>query len=107
HPGPLLPRPLLAAHTRLRTTRLCRRRRGVHRTPARPRRPAIGREGQRSRPADGRRHRRRVLAMENHEHHHDHDAAEATATFPTDTAGLPQAAPTEVVDLADGDTFEL
>ena len=45
--------------------------------------------------------------MKHHEHHHDHDAAEATATFPTDTAGLPQAAPTKVVDLADGDTFEL
>jgi FtsP/CotA-like multicopper oxidase with cupredoxin domain len=28
-------------------------------------------------------------------------------TFPTATAGLPQAAPTEVVELADGDTFEL
>ena len=45
--------------------------------------------------------------MKHHEHHHDHDATEATATFPTDTAGLPQAAPTQVVDLADGDTFEL
>jgi FtsP/CotA-like multicopper oxidase with cupredoxin domain len=45
--------------------------------------------------------------MEHHEHHRDHDAAEATSTFPTDTAGLPQAAATQVVDLADGDTFEL
>src|SRR3954466_8778174 len=45
--------------------------------------------------------------MKHNEHHHDHDAAESTATFPTDTAGLPQAAPTQVVDLADGDTFEL
>ena len=45
--------------------------------------------------------------MEHHEHHHDHDTAEATATFPTDTAGLPQAAPTQVVELADGDTFVL
>jgi FtsP/CotA-like multicopper oxidase with cupredoxin domain len=43
--------------------------------------------------------------MKQHEHHHD--APEATATFPTDTAGLPQAAPTQVVDLADGDIFEL
>ena len=45
--------------------------------------------------------------MKHHEHHHDHDATESTARFPTDTAGLPQAATTEVVDLADGDTFEL
>ena len=46
--------------------------------------------------------------MEPHEHHHDHDrTAEATATFPTDTAGLAQAAPTQVVELADGDAFEL
>jgi FtsP/CotA-like multicopper oxidase with cupredoxin domain len=45
--------------------------------------------------------------MKHHEHHHDHHATESTATFPTDTAGLPQAATTQVVDLADGDTFEL
>src|SRR3954467_13160701 len=45
--------------------------------------------------------------MKHNEHHHDHDAAESTATFPTDTAGLPEAAPTQVVALADGDTFEL
>jgi FtsP/CotA-like multicopper oxidase with cupredoxin domain len=45
--------------------------------------------------------------MEHHEHRHHHDAAEATATFPTETAGLPEAAPTQVVELADGDTFEL
>jgi FtsP/CotA-like multicopper oxidase with cupredoxin domain len=45
--------------------------------------------------------------MGHHEHHHDHDAAEATATFPTDTTGLPQAVPSRVVDLAGGDTFEL
>ena len=45
--------------------------------------------------------------MKHHEHHHDHDATESTATFRTDTAGLPQAATTQVVDLADGDTFEL
>jgi len=46
--------------------------------------------------------------MEHHEHRdHHHHAAEATARFPTDTAGLPEAAPTQVVELADGDTFEL
>jgi FtsP/CotA-like multicopper oxidase with cupredoxin domain len=45
--------------------------------------------------------------MEHHEHHHDHDAAEATSTFPTDTAGLPQAEPTQMVELGNGDTFEL
>jgi FtsP/CotA-like multicopper oxidase with cupredoxin domain len=45
--------------------------------------------------------------MEHHEHHHEHDAAEVSATFPTDAAGLPQAAPTQVVALADNDTFEL
>jgi FtsP/CotA-like multicopper oxidase with cupredoxin domain len=43
--------------------------------------------------------------MEHHEHHHD--AAKATPTFSTDSAGLPEAAPTQVVDLADGQTFEL
>src|SRR6478752_7644447 len=45
--------------------------------------------------------------MEQHEHHHDHEASAPAATFPTDTAGLPQAVPTQVVDLADGDIFEL
>ena len=45
--------------------------------------------------------------MEHHDHHHDHEAAASTATFPTDTAGLPQAVPTQLVELADGDTFEL
>ena len=45
--------------------------------------------------------------MEHHEHRHHHHAAEATATFPTETAGLPEAAPTQVVELADGDTFVL
>src|SRR3954468_17161790 len=46
--------------------------------------------------------------MKHHEHRdHHHHAAEATARFPTDTAGLPEAAPTQVVELADGDTFEL
>jgi hypothetical protein len=45
--------------------------------------------------------------MKHHEHHHEHDAAEATATFPTETAGLPEAAPAQVVELADGETFEV
>src|SRR4051812_48333854 len=46
--------------------------------------------------------------MEHHEHRdHHHHAAEATARFPTGTAGLPEAVPTQVVELADGDTFEL
>jgi FtsP/CotA-like multicopper oxidase with cupredoxin domain len=45
--------------------------------------------------------------MTHHEHHRHHEAAEATATFPTDTAGLPEAVSAEVVELADGDTFEL
>jgi FtsP/CotA-like multicopper oxidase with cupredoxin domain len=45
--------------------------------------------------------------VEHHEHRNDHEAAEAKATFPTDTAGLPQAVPTHVAELADGDTFEL
>jgi FtsP/CotA-like multicopper oxidase with cupredoxin domain len=45
--------------------------------------------------------------MEHHEHHHEHDSTDATATFPTDTAGLPQAVPTRVVELGDGETFEL
>ena len=45
--------------------------------------------------------------MEHDEHQHEHDPTDVTATFPTDTAGLPHAVPTQVVELADGDTFEL
>ena len=45
--------------------------------------------------------------MEHDEHQHEHDSTDVTATFPTDTAGLPHAVPTQVVELADGDTFEL
>jgi FtsP/CotA-like multicopper oxidase with cupredoxin domain len=45
--------------------------------------------------------------MEHHEHRHEHDSTDATASFPTDTAGLPQAVPTRVVELGDGDTVEL
>jgi FtsP/CotA-like multicopper oxidase with cupredoxin domain len=41
------------------------------------------------------------------ESHTDHGAARADEQFPRDTAGLPAATPTEVVDLADGDAFEL
>jgi FtsP/CotA-like multicopper oxidase with cupredoxin domain len=43
--------------------------------------------------------------MEQHEHHHhDHHEPEH---FPTETADLPEAAATQVVDLGDGDRFEL
>src|SRR6187397_2796507 len=45
--------------------------------------------------------------MEHDEHQHEHDSTDVTATFPTDTAGLPQALPTQIVELADGDRFEL
>ena len=45
--------------------------------------------------------------MEHDEHQHEHDSTDVTATFPTDTAGLPHAVPTQVVELGDGDTFEL
>src|SRR6188472_2506618 len=38
---------------------------------------------------------------------HQHDSTDVTATFPTETAGLPHAVPTQVVELGDGDTFEL
>ena len=41
-----------------------------------------------------------------HEHHH-HDHHGDVDTFPTDTEGLPEAAPPEVVELPDGETFEL
>src|SRR6188768_4462146 len=45
--------------------------------------------------------------MEHDEHQHEHDSTDVTATFPTETAGLPHAVPTQVVELGDGDTFEL
>ena len=39
---------------------------------------------------------------------HTHDAADRTSDdFPTDTAGLSRAVPSEVVDLAGGDVFDL
>jgi len=38
--------------------------------------------------------------MEHDEHQHEHDSTDVTATFPTDTAGLPHAVPTQVVELA-------
>jgi FtsP/CotA-like multicopper oxidase with cupredoxin domain len=45
--------------------------------------------------------------MKHHAHHDDHEASASTATFPTDIVGLPHAVPAQVVELADGDTFEL
>src|SRR3712207_5683164 len=42
--------------------------------------------------------------MDKHMHH---AVIEATEEFPTETAGLPDARPTEVVELSDGDEFEL
>jgi FtsP/CotA-like multicopper oxidase with cupredoxin domain len=45
--------------------------------------------------------------MEHDEHHQEHDSTDTTSTFPTDTAGLPQAVPTQVVELGGGDTIEL
>jgi FtsP/CotA-like multicopper oxidase with cupredoxin domain len=39
---------------------------------------------------------------------HIHDTLEPTAErFPTETAGLPESQPTEIVELADGDQFDL
>ena len=45
--------------------------------------------------------------MEHHEHTHDHDARAGPRAFPTETAGLPEAAGPQVVELGDGDRFEL
>ena len=46
--------------------------------------------------------------MEHHEHHHNHDQHESDLEhFPTETAGLPEAAGSQVVELGDGDRFEL
>ncbi len=42
-----------------------------------------------------------------HEHHQHHDHQNDADTFPTDTEGLPEAASSEVVELSDGETFEL
>jgi FtsP/CotA-like multicopper oxidase with cupredoxin domain len=40
-------------------------------------------------------------------HEHQHRAPSESGTFPTDTAGLPEATPAEIVDLDDGDEVEL
>src|SRR3954454_8384094 len=46
--------------------------------------------------------------METHHDHHHHGSHEpASHTFPTDPAGLPESAPSETVDLDDGDELEL
>ena len=45
--------------------------------------------------------------METHHDHHRHGSHEASDDFPTDPTGLPESAPTDVVDLADGDALEL
>jgi hypothetical protein len=37
----------------------------------------------------------------------DHDAAPTSDRFPTETAGLPDSVPPEVVQLADGDQLDL
>src|SRR5207244_3755239 len=74
---PLLPRTLMAAHARLCTARLRRRRRRVHRQATRGR--AVRRKQHPSRPRGNESHGRSLLAMKHHEHHHEHDAAEATA----------------------------
>jgi FtsP/CotA-like multicopper oxidase with cupredoxin domain len=42
--------------------------------------------------------------MEHHEHHHHTIESEP---FPTDRAGLPEATPSEMVELGDGESFEL
>ncbi len=42
--------------------------------------------------------------MEKHVHH---AVVEATEEFPTETAGLPAARPTELVEVSDGDAFDL
>jgi len=48
--------------------------------------------------------------MEDHAHHehHDHEHREPELEhFPTETAGLPEAAGSQIVELGDGDRFEL
>src|SRR4051812_31814570 len=46
--------------------------------------------------------------METHHDHHHHGSHEAAShTFRTDPAGLPESAPSETVDLDDGDELEL
>jgi FtsP/CotA-like multicopper oxidase with cupredoxin domain len=46
--------------------------------------------------------------MEHHEHHEHHEHGEPEVEhFPTETAGLPEAAGPQVVELGDGDRFEL
>jgi hypothetical protein len=46
--------------------------------------------------------------MEKHHDHHHHRSHEAASdTFPTDPAGLPESAPSEVVDLDDGGELKL
>ena len=65
------------------------------------------RDERQSRPAGSGR-RRRDLTMEHHEHHeHDDQREPDLEHFPTETAGLPEAAGPQVVELGDGDRFEL
>jgi FtsP/CotA-like multicopper oxidase with cupredoxin domain len=45
--------------------------------------------------------------MEHHEHDHHESHEPESDQFPTDPAGLPEAAESQVVDLGDGDRFEL
>lgn len=46
--------------------------------------------------------------MEHHADHDHHDRAHHEPEhFPTETAGLPEAAASQVVELGDGDRFEL
>jgi FtsP/CotA-like multicopper oxidase with cupredoxin domain len=45
--------------------------------------------------------------MEHHEHHENEHREPELEHFPTETAGLPEAAAPQVVELGDGDRFEL
>ncbi|MFL5936299.1 MAG: multicopper oxidase domain-containing protein, partial [Gaiellaceae bacterium] len=42
-----------------------------------------------------------------HDHHHHGSHTTTASHFPTDPTGLPESAPTGIVDLADGDRLEL
>src|SRR3954447_19365914 len=108
HPGPVLPRALLAAHARLGAAGVGQGRRRVHRRAHRggrrvqdaAGRPSTARRTRPHGPDNGR--RRRDLTMHTHSHTHH-----TIRHFPTDTTGLEAGTPPEIVDIPDGGAFDL
>src|SRR5687767_8598772 len=88
---PVLPGPDLAAHPRIRPAGLGQGRRGIHREPDEHARPDRVRR-------DARARARRI---------EENTMGTTTDLFPTDPAGLTEARAPELVELSDGDEFDL